>query len=491
MANHKEAKTIQAVILAAGTSSRFKTGRTKLVEKICGRPMILYPTGIMQQLGLKTIMVVGFQKESIQEVVVKDFSDSVTFVHQEEQKGTGHAIACTKDTWTADHILVLNGDMPLITQDIIEKIIKKHIESDATVSFATAHHCDPEALYGRVIQADNTIKIVEAKDFEGDLAEQCCVNAGIYLIKKDFLLNHIDQLDNNNASKEWYITDLINIASKQQLKIVTLSVPFDRIRGVNDFKELWAAEQIKKSEIIQHWMAQGVRFCIAHNVQIDWDVTIGSGSFIGSGAQLLEGTKVGKNSTIGAFSFLKNTVIGDRTHIYPHSYCDSSTVGNDASVGPFSYIHGNSTLKDNAVVGSFVEVNRSTIGSFSKAKHLAYLGDTMVGQQVTVGAGFVACNYDGAKKHQTIIQDNAFIGGNNTFVAPVTIGASAITAAGSTITQDVPANALAIARERQVNKENYAEKIREKINGDKAETEVSTGTTWAPLEAGIIFKQAE
>lgn len=489
MANHKEAKTIQAIILAAGTSSRFKTGRTKLIEKICGRPMILYPTGIMQQLGLKTVMVVGFQKESIQEAVENNFADSVTFIHQKEQKGTGHAIACTKDSWTADHILVLNGDMPLITQDIIEKIIKKHLESDAAISFATAHHCDPEALYGRVIQADNNIQIIEAKDFEGDLAEQCCVNAGIYLIKKDFLLNHIDQLHNNNASKEWYITDLVNIASKKQLKVVTVSVPFDRIRGVNDFKELWAAEQIKKSEIIQHWMAQGVRFCIAHNVQIDWNVTIGSGSFIGSGAQLLEGTKVGKDSTVGAFSFLKNTTIGDRTHVYPHSYCDSSTIGNDASVGPFCYIHGNSELHDNAVVGSFVEVNRSTIGSFSKAKHLAYLGDTVIGQHVTVGAGLVACNYDGAKKHQTIIKDNAFIGGNNTFVAPVVIGASAITAAGSTITEDVPANALAIARERQVNKENYADKIREKIA--QSETNTETSTTWAPLEAGIVFKQAE
>ena len=458
MSTTTEKGSIQAIVLAAGKSSRFKTGRTKLMEKICGREMILYPTEVLAHLNIPTLMVVGFQRSSIEEIVREDFSEGVTFIHQEEQKGTGHAIQCTQEAWTADNVLVMNGDMPLVTPDIIEKIIKKHQTTQASITFATAHHCDPEALYGRVIQADNDIRIVEAKDFDGDLSENCCVNAGIYLIKREFLETYLSQLEQSSVSKEWYITDLIQMASKNKLTVTTVSVPFDRIRGVNDFKELWAAEQIKKSEIIKYWMKYGVRFAIAHNVQIDWGVTIEPGSFIGSGVQLLGNTRIGKDCVISAFSFIKNAHIGNRTIIKPHSVIEKSIIGTDCSVGPFSSVHGNTVLKNNATVGSFVEVNRTEIGEYSKAKHLSYLGDTTVGNEVNIGAGLITCNYDGAKKHRTTIQDNTFIGAHNTLIAPVTIEEDAMTAAGSTITEDVPSGALGIARERQVNKLNYQKK---------------------------------
>lgn len=476
---------LQAVVLAAGASSRFKTGRTKLVEKICGREMVLYPTGVLHELSIPTLMVVGFQKDSVEETVKDSFGNAVTFVHQEEQRGTGHAIQCTKDAWKADNILIMNGDMPLITKDIIQKIVKKHIESDAAMSFATAHHCDPEALYGRVIQADNNIQIIEARDFEGDLSENCCVNAGIYVIKKDFLTKSIDTLEQSPNSKEWYITDLVKIASQEKQTVTTVSVPFDRIRGVNDFKELWAAEQIKKSEIIQYWMNSGVRFSIAHNVQIDWNVTIGAGTAIGSGVQLLRGTTIGKDCTIGAYTFLKETSVGDRTHIQAHSVLDQAEVQSDASVGPFAFVHGNSVIKENATVGSFVEVNRSEIGNYSKAKHLSYLGDTTVGEGAIIGAGLITCNYDSAKKHKTVIKDKAFIGGNNTLVAPVVINEWAMTAAGSTITQDVPKNGLGIARERQQNKEDYAQKVRDKAAG---KTEESPSDFFVPNTTNKTFE---
>jgi len=361
MAHSTETQKIQAVILAAGASSRFKTGRTKLLEKICGRPMILYPTSILADLHIPTLMVVGFQRDTVEEAVREEFGQSVTFIHQEVQRGTGHAIQCTRDAWSAQHVLVMNGDMPLVTTDIIEKIIKKHLEADAAITFATAHHCDPESLYGRVIQADDSIKIIEAKDFEGDLGEQCCVNAGIYLIKRSFLDTYLTTLQKSAVTQEWYITDLIKIASDNKLGVVTVSVPFDRIRGVNDFKELWAAEQIKKSEIIQHWMAHGVQFAVAHNVQIDWNVSIEPGCSIGSGVQLLGKTKIGKDSVIEAFCHLRNATIGSRTVVYPNSVIDRSEVGSDCFVGPFGFIHGNSTLKNNATVGCFVEVNRSQI----------------------------------------------------------------------------------------------------------------------------------
>jgi len=454
--------SVQAIVLAAGASSRFKSDRTKMAEKICGREMILYPTSVLSSLKVPMLMVVGYQKGLVEEIVKRDFNDSVTFIHQVEQLGTGHAIQCTRSAWKSDHILVMNGDMPLVTPDIIQKLHKKHISSDAAISFVTAHHCDPNAMYGRVIQADNNIQIIEAKDFEGNLEEHCCINAGIYLIKRSFLEEFIDTLKVNKAGKEWYITDLVKIASDNGLKVETVSAAYDRIRGVNDFKELWAVEQIKKSEIIQHWMSQGVRFTIAHNVHIDWDVTIGKGSTIESGVQLTEGTKIGCDVVVGAFSSLKNCSVGDRTSLRTHTVIHDSVIKNDCKIGPFTFIHGHSTLDNESMVGSFVEINRSSMGERSKARTNSYIGDTEVGKGAYLGAGLITCNYDGFSKHKTIIKNNAFVGGNNTLVPPVTIHDWAMTAAGSTITEDVPTNALAIAREYQINKEGYAKTIRER-----------------------------
>ncbi len=465
--------SIQAIVLAAGASSRFKTDRTKMAEKICGREMILYPTSILASLDIPILMVVGYQKNLVEEIVAREFKENISFIHQVEQRGTGHAIQCTRSAWKADDILIMNGDMPLVTTDIIQKLYKKHSTSDAVISFVTAHHCDPNAMYGRVIQADDNIQIIEAKELDGNLEEHCCINAGIYLLKRSFLEQFIDTLKVNKEGKEWYITDLVKIASDNKLKVETLSAAYDRIRGVNDFKELWAVEQIKKSEIIQYWMAQGVRFTIAHNVHIDWDVQIGKGSTIESGVQLTEGAKIGFDVTVGANSSLKNCSIGDRTSLRSHTVIHDSIVKNDCKIGPFSFIHGHSILENESIVGSFVEINRSSMGERSKARHNSYIGDTEVGKGAYLGAGLVTCNYDGFTKHKTTIKNNAFIGGNNTIVPPVTIHEYAMTAAGSTITQDVPTNAFAIARQHQINKEGYAKTIRER-NEQQAQKKNST-----------------
>lgn len=474
MGTENKVSAIQAIVLAAGSSSRFQTGRTKMAEKICGREMILYPTQALVDLQIPILVVVGYQKDVVEGILKRDFEHNVNFIEQKEQLGTGHAIQCTKEAWKADHILIMNGDMPLVTTEIIQKLYTKHIQSDAAMSFVTAHHCDPNAMYGRVIKANENIQIIEAKEFDGDLSEHCCVNAGIYLVKKDFLKNHINTIEKSAVGQEWYITDLVKIASDNNLKVETVTVPFDRIRGVNDFKELWAAEQIKKSEIIQGWMNEGVRFTIAHNVQIDWDVKIGKGTSIGSGVQLLKGTRIGTDTSIGAFSSLINSVVEDRVFVGPHTVIEDSILKSDSKVGPFSYVHGNSEIADGATVGSFVEVNRSIVGEHSKAKHLSYLGDTQVGKNVIVGAGMIACNYNGNKKSKTIFRDNCFIGGNSTFVAPVEVGEWAITGAGSTITENVPDHALAIARERQINKSGYAKTIRERAQKETEEEEPQT-----------------
>ncbi|MFT6765411.1 MAG: bifunctional UDP-N-acetylglucosamine pyrophosphorylase/glucosamine-1-phosphate N-acetyltransferase [Alteromonas naphthalenivorans] len=456
-------KDVQAVILAAGKSSRFKTGKTKLVEKLCGQEMILYPTKLFTSLNVPVSMVVGFQKELIQDTVEKHFKDAVLFVEQTEQRGTGDAIKTSQPTWTKDHILVMNGDMPLVTTDIVEDLYAKHKQEDAAISFVTAHNCEPTAgHYGRVVQEESAIEIVEAKEFKGDIGENCCINAGVYLIKRTFLEESMQKLTQSSVTSEWYITDLVKIASDQKLGVSTISAPFDKIRGINTFKELWAAEQILKAEIVKYWMDNGVRFSIAHNVQIDRRVNIGAGSSIESAAQLLGSTTIGKNCSIGAFSIIKNSSIADNTIIHSHTVVSDTTIGSEVQVGPFAHVWEDSVIQDNTTIGNFVEVKRSTIGSGTKAKHLTYLGDAVIGNRVNIGAGTITCNYDGTEKHKTRIEDDVFVGSNNTLVAPVTIKKKAFTAAGSTITTEVPEGALAIARERQVNKDGYASKIKNK-----------------------------
>ena len=454
---------LQGIILAAGKSTRFKTGRTKLAERICGQKMILYPTTLLQNLNIKTTVIVGFQQDRIKEIIIKKHNDHISFVTQEQQQGTGHALALTHNQWEKEHILVINGDMPLVTESIIKQLYAKHKKNNAAISFVMAHNPDPSTgSYGRVVKTKKEIQIVEAKDFDGDTHEHCCINAGIYIIAKKFLTQHIDALANNNASKEFYITDLVKIASDNGQPIATVTVPFDHVRGINTFHELWAAEQVKRAELIKYWMEQGVRFSVAQNVHIDLNVSIGAGTYIGCGVHLLGNTTIGKNCKIFEFSSLQNTTLDEQATIYPHCIINNAHIGAHASVGPYAHLHDNTHIGSEAVIGNFVEVKNSTIGNQTKAKHLSYLGDATIGSHVNIGAGTITCNHNGTQKQKTIIKDNAYIGSNNSLVAPVTIHEKAFTGAGSVITQDVPADALALGRARQINKKGYATKLRER-----------------------------
>ena len=418
---------VQAIILAAGKSTRFNTGRTKLLEKICGQEMILYTTRVLEQLSIPITVVVGYQKDAIKEVITNRHHNAINFVVQEEQCGTGHALMCSQSIWERENILILNGDVPLVTTEIIENLYEKHISSHADITFVTAHNADPATgSYGRVVKTENSIKVVEARDFDGDTNEHCCINAGIYLVRKQFLQQCIKNLTQNESTKEFYITDLIKIASEQKLTVKTLSAPFDRIRGINTLQELWAAEQIKRAELIRYWMEKGVHFSVAQNVHIDLDITIGSGSYIGCGSHILSGSVIGKNCKIHEFAAVENSHLGDNCEIFAHSIVKDSSIGADCQIGPFAHIKEHSHIGEQVVLGNFVEVKKSTIGKGTKAKHLAYLGDAQIGAHVNIGAGTITCNYNGLNKHQTIIHDNAFIGSNNTLIAPVTIGRAPI-----------------------------------------------------------------
>lgn len=456
---------LQAIILAAGRSTRFNTGKSKLAEKICGQEMVLYATTLLEKLHIDTTVVVGHDRESIQEIITRRHGSSISFEIQSEQKGTGHALFCTKDRWDAEHILVINGDTPLITQAFITQLIDTHTQTNAAITFIIAHNTDPELKgYGRIITDDTSVTIVEAKEYEQFKEEACCINAGIYIFKKSFLEDNIHKLEQSIITKELYITDLIKIASDQELMVKTVNAPFDTIRGVNDFKELWAVEQIKRSSLITYWMEQGVRFHAAQNVHIDVDVMIGAGSHISSGVNLLHGSRIGTNCHIEPFSIISNTTIGNNVTIFAHSVITDSTIHNSCQIGPFAHIEGNSIIEEKSIIGNFVQVKKSSIGKQSKAKHLTFLGNAIVGNKVNVGAGTITCNYDGVNKHATVIKDEVFIGSNNTLVAPLTIEKESYTAAGSVITNHVPPASLAIGRARQINKEGYAKKIKDRTD---------------------------
>lgn len=452
---------IQAIILAAGKSSRFNTTKTKLSFTICGQEMIMYPIRLFSQLKINTALVLGYQKEIILNILEKN-KLNIPFVEQKEQLGTGHAALTTMHLWQAENVLIMNGDMPLVDKNIINQLIEKHLKSDATISFVTSHNSDPSiTAYGRVIRNENKIKIVEAKDFKGDLNSPCCINAGIYIAKKDFLKKTLINLE-KSSSGEFYITDLIKIADDANLKIETVDAPFDYIRGINTLKELWQAEQIKRFEIINNWMNKGVRFISPGSTQIDINVSIEPNTVIGTCVQIKNNTKIGNNCLIDAFSIIDNSILENSVVVHPNTIISDSQINQNSQVGPFAQIKKETVILNNAIIGNFVEISKSTIGSGTKAKHLSYIGNSSVGQNVNIGAGTITCNYNGVNKNNTIIEDNAFIGSNSSLVAPVKIGQGAIVAAGSCITENVEANDLAIARERQINKKDYAPKLKAK-----------------------------
>lgn len=463
-------KNLQAIILAAGKSTRFGTGCSKLLAPLCGQAMVVYPARLFHELGIEITVVTGHQKEEVEALLATHIPHGIQFVHQLEQRGTGHALLCTKDTWSKDHILIINGDMPLVSKEIITKLYARHTETDAAVSFVTCPNTDASANnYGRIVQDGTFIKIVEASDFKGEIPQHYPLNAGIYLISKDFLINYCNAIEQNKTSNEFYLTDLIGIASNAGQTVCTMSVPFDRIRGINTLQELAAAEQIKRTDLMHTLMAKGVRFIMPQTTHIDLDVTIGKGTVIGAGVQLLGKTIIGEYCTIHPCSILENAILEDNVIIDAHSMIRDSTVHAYAQVGPYAHLRMNTEIHERAQIGNFVEIKKSSIGAESKAKHLAYLGDATIGTNVNIGAGSITCNYDGKNKHITTIKDGVFIGSNNTLIPPLTIEKNAYTAAGSTITDYVPEDALAIGRARQVIKEGYARKLRGSQSSNSSE----------------------
>lgn len=363
------AKNIQAVVLAGGVSERFQTGKTKLIEKICGKEMLLYPLQLLEKLNIPTTLVTGFQQERIHKVLEKNNIKNISTVHQEEPLGSGHAASLTQSNWNKDHVLLMGADIPLLTQEIIKKLYNKHIKTDSDISFITAHGIDIENKnYCRIVINDNKIHVLDHTKTPTDLDSQCCISGGVYIAKKSFLDKYIGKLNKGSICSEYYLPELVQIASNNNCKIVTSPVSIDAIRCVDTLSDLWAIEHIKRSQIIQHWMNKGVRFANAINVMIDENVIIEPGAYIGSGAHLLGTTVIKSQATVGAYSYIKNSTIESEASVKSHVVITNSTIQAHTTVLPFTHID-----EQEHVINAVMQKSNKTASRFTgavKTKHV-------------------------------------------------------------------------------------------------------------------------
>jgi bifunctional UDP-N-acetylglucosamine pyrophosphorylase/glucosamine-1-phosphate N-acetyltransferase len=448
---------ITAVILAAGQGTRMKSNHPKVLHQILGRPMIAYLLDTLISLGIDDILVVvGYQAEKVQEAL-KDYP--VRFVVQEPQLGTGHAVqvAMAAVPQETKEVLVLCGDAPLISRESIDALHQLHKNQRAAVTIQTV--VLPDGLhYGRVVrdEAGRVTAVLQSKDSK-DRPEILAIreiNTGAYCFEAPFLRQALEKIPKSPVTGEIYLTDLIHIAKAHGRAVEALIDPnLEDLLGINSRAELAAATQTVKRKINARHMNQGVTLIDPEATYIESGVAIGRDTVIYPNVYLQGDTVIGEDCLIEASVKIVDSTLEDRVHIKMGCVITQSRLAADADAGPFAHLRPGSDLRQRVHIGNFVEVKKSVLHEGVKAGHLTYLGDAEVGAKTNVGAGTITCNYDGAKKHKTTIEEGAFIGSNTALVAPVTIGAGAYVGAGSTITKDVPPNKLGISRARQVNLE--------------------------------------
>jgi bifunctional UDP-N-acetylglucosamine pyrophosphorylase/glucosamine-1-phosphate N-acetyltransferase len=436
----------------------------KVLHPVCGKPMVEHVVDQVLQLGLeKLVTVVGFGAEQVKAQI----GDKSEFAFQEEQLGTAHAVMqASPYLQNEDGVtLVVCGDTPLITVETMRALLEHHLSTNAKATILTAVAEDPTG-YGRIIRNDDghVEKIVEHKDATEEERAIKEINTGTYCFDNKSLFEALTNVSNNNVQGEYYLTDVIEILKTKGEIVSAYQAPsFEETIGVNDRIALSKAEKIMRERINRKHMMNGVTIIDPEHTYISPEAEIGRDTVIYPGTVIEGKTVIGEDCIIGPHSEIKNCSVGNGTTIR-HSVAHDSEIGNEVTIGPFAHIRPSSKIGDEVRIGNFVEIKKSTFGKGSKASHLSYIGDAEVGENVNLGCGSITVNYDGKNKYMTKIEDGAFIGCNANLIAPVTIGKGAYVAAGSTITDDVPGNALSIARARQVNKENYVDRLNVKKN---------------------------
>ena len=448
---------ISTVILAAGAGTRMKSSKAKVVHNVCGKPMVKWVYSQAEKIGSdKIVTVIGHGRDQVKAALGEDKIYAV----QEQQLGTGHAVmGALEKIPDGGIVIVLCGDAPLITAETLNAAADFHIKSRCAATVITADIDNPTG-YGRILRnaEGNVLGIVEEKDATDAQRKIKEINSGSYCFDTALLRAAISNLKNENAAGEYYLTDTLAILLENGYEVGAFKIPdITELMGINNMYQLSQAEKIMQNRINKAHMLSGVTIVSPENTFIGDNVTIGTDTVILPGCIIREGCVIGNGCTIGPNANLTECEIGDGSEINASTVV-KSRIGKNVNMGPYSYVRPNCVIADNVKVGDFVEVKNSNVGKGTKIAHLTYVGDSDVGAGVNFGCGTVTVNYDSKKKHRTTIKDGAFIGCNTNLVAPVTVGENAYTAAGSTITEDVPGGSLAIARNRQTVKEKWRQK---------------------------------
>ena len=448
---------IHTIILAAGEGTRMNSNRAKSLQTVGGTSMLEKICRTAGKISKDITLIVGFDKESIINEA-NAFADlNITTSLQPKPIGTGDAVKCGLDKVSSgSKVLVLYGDVPLIKKATLDNLIA---ESSEGASILTTTLEDPFG-YGRVKKTENgfATTIIEEKDADSDEKKIKEVFTGVLCAEKELLETSLQEVTNNNAANEFYLTDIVSIMSSKGVNINTCTSSNEEVQGANNKKELEKLESIYRSMKTEELFNQGITVVDAKRLDVRGEVKAGKDCLIDVNVILEGDITLGNNVSIGPNTILKDVEVGDGTKIEAFSHIVNAKIGDNCSIGPYARLREGTKIEDSGKVGNFVETKNTTLGSGSKANHFTYLGDTTVGTKTNIGAGTITCNYDGKDKHKTIVGDNSFIGSNSSLVAPVKIGNNTTIAAGSTITKDVPSDALGVGRSKQTNKDNWSKK---------------------------------
>ena len=469
-------RELLALVLAAGLGKRMQSKWSKLLHPVAGRPMVRHVVEATKGAGVaRAVVVVGNQAEEVR-LAVGDLDKRIAFAFQKEQLGTGHAVLCAERQFqghTGD-VLILNGDLPALRPETLRAFVAYHRSHGAPLTLLTTVITDPRG-YGRVVRnyGGEVARIVEEADASPDERATQEINCGIYCVDSAALFRPLRRATRDNAQGEIYLTDLVGILHHEGKAVAAYRHPDAvEVLGVNDRRELAAAARSLYRRKAETLMAEGVSLVDPASTYIDAEVTIGRDSIIEPGVMIQGASRLGTEVRIGLGSRIADTVIGDGSEVLPYCVIAGARLASGCRVGPFAHLRPDTTLDDGARIGNFVETKKTRLGRGSKANHLTYLGDAEIGRDVNIGAGTITCNYDGVEKHRTVIEDEVFVGSDSTLVAPVRLRRGSFIGAGSTITRDVPSQALALSRARQENKEGWAKRFgpvarRDAQRGDK------------------------
>jgi bifunctional UDP-N-acetylglucosamine pyrophosphorylase / glucosamine-1-phosphate N-acetyltransferase len=457
-------KDVTIVVLAAGKGTRLKSSLAKVLHAAGGRPLVEQVVRACVAVNAKRIVVVvGHQAEKVQ-AVVEPFAAEI--VLQQPQNGTGHAILVSKRAiGNAKYVVVLPGDAPLVRTETIRALIEKHKNGQAAATILTAVLADPSG-YGRILRkgGDTVAAIIEESQLTQEQRELNEINSSIYCFTTARLWPALAQVKPNNAHREIYLTDVIEVLNAKGETVLAEIVADGReMLGCNTRADLAEVDHSFRELKRETLMNDGVTIQLPETVLIDPDVSVGEDTVIEPCVQLLGKTKIGQRCVVKSGCVVHDSVLGDDVVLEPHCVITTSRIDSEVIAGPFARMRPESHVKRRAKIGNFVELKKSTVGEGSKVPHLSYVGDTKIGAKANIGAGTITCNYDGFHKHPTTIGDKVFVGSDTTLVAPVKLGVGAYIAAGSTITENVPADALGIARGRQANKKGWASKKRREL----------------------------